>query len=230
MSFNNLSIIVPFKSDGKDREKIWNFLKKRYETLMPDAELCINEYDEVPYCKSASINNAVRKSTREILLIVDADILINIKDVEKAMSEVYDKGIVAPYKLVRFSEDATNKILENNNFNIDDSFIDSNTQTFTTLCSAICIIKKEIFKKCGGYDERFKGWGSEDVAFYKCMHRVNGPIYKIPDFTMYHLYHQLDKNHVTTDNANRNKFLERIFYSEPNINQTIGFNVRINKF
>lgn len=228
--FNNLSIIIPFKSDGEDRERNWNWLKKRYEILMPEAELCIDERNTTPYCKSAAINDAVRKSTREIILVVDADIIIKVEDLKKAMNEVYDKGIVAPSKLVRFSEDATNKILQNNDLNIDDSFIDSNTQTFTSLCSGICIMKKEIFKKCGGYDEEFEGWGSEDVAFYKCMHRVNGPIYKMHDFTMYHLHHQTGNNHITIENVLRNKMLVNSFYSVENIDKTIGFNRERNRF
>lgn len=230
MTFDNLSIIIPFKPDDGDRERNWNWLKKRYETLMPDAELCIDERNETPYCKSAAINDAVRKSTRDILLMVDADIVLNINDLEKAMNEVYDKGIVAPSRLVRFSESATNTILENNYFNVDDSFIDSNTQVFTSIFSGICLIKKEIFKKCGGYDEVFKGWGNEDVAFVKCMHRVNGPIHKIPNFTMYHLHHQTDDNHRDASNLIRNKILLDSLYSIENIDKSIWFNVEQNKF
>lgn len=230
MPFNNLSIIIPFKTDHADREKNWKWLKKRYETLMPDAELCIDERIETPYCKSASINDAVRKSTREILLIVDADIALNVNDLENAINEVYTKGIVAPSRLVRFSENATNKILENNNFNVNDSFIDSNTQIFTSLFSGICLIKKEIFKKCGGYDEIFKEWGNEDIAFVKCMHRVNGPICKLPNFTMYHLHHQTDDNNKYSSNFIRNKILLDSLYSIENIDKSIWFNVENNKF
>ncbi|WP_199874183.1 galactosyltransferase-related protein [Paraclostridium bifermentans] len=173
MPFNNLSIIIPFKTDGKDRERNWNWLKKRYQALMPEAELCIDDLDVTPYCKSASINNAVRKSNREILLIVDADIIMNVGDLEKAVKEVYDKGIVAPSRLIKFSENATNKILQSNNFNIDDSLIDINTQVFNSISSGICIIKKEIFKKCGGYDEKFKGWGNEDVVYLITVSKKN---------------------------------------------------------
>ncbi|MGL5557768.1 MAG: galactosyltransferase-related protein [Paraclostridium dentum] len=230
MNFNNLSIIIPFKTDGLDRERNWKWLKKRYEALMPEAELCIDDLDVTPYCKSASINNAVRKSTKEILLIVDADIIMSVKDLEKAINEVYDKGIVAPSRLVKFSENATNTILQSNNFNIDDSLIDMNTQVFNSISSGICIIKKEIFKKCGGYDEKFKGWGNEDVAFSMCMHRVNGPIYRMTNFTMYHLYHQLDTNHITADNFIRNNILLNTFYNSENIDKTINFNIKANKF
>ncbi|MDK2587505.1 galactosyltransferase-related protein [Romboutsia sedimentorum] len=230
MPFNNLSIIIPFKTDGKDRERNWNWLKKRYQALMPEAELCIDELNVNPYCKSASINNAVRKSNREILLIVDADIIMSIEDLEKAINKVYDKGIVAPSRLVKFSENATNKILQNNDFNVADSLIDNNTQVFNSISSGICIIKKEIFKKCGGYDEIFKGWGNEDIAFSMCMHRVNGPIYRMPDFTMYHLYHQLDNNHINSDNFIRNNILLNTLYKSQNIDKTIEFNIKANKF
>ncbi|GAA0699117.1 hypothetical protein GCM10008904_04190 [Paraclostridium ghonii] len=230
MTFNNLSIIIPFKTDTGNRERNWNWIKKRYESLMPDAELCIDERNETPYCKSAAINAAVRKSTQEILLIVDADIVLNINDLENAINEVYDKGIVAPSRLVRFSENATNRILDTNCFNVDDSFIDSNTQIFTSLFSGICIMKKEIFKKCGGYDEIFKGWGNEDVAFVKCMHRVNGPIHKISNFTMYHLHHQNDSNHRNADNFIKNKMLLDSLYSIENIDKSIWLNREKNKF
>ncbi|OXX84297.1 hypothetical protein AVM15_05240 [Paraclostridium benzoelyticum] len=230
MSFSNLSIIIPFKPDNGDRERNWNWLKKRYEALMPDAELCIDERNETPYCKSAAINDAVRKSTRDILLMVDADIVLNIIDLKKAMNEVYDKGIVAPSRLVRFSENATNTILENNSFVVDDSFIDNNTKIFTSIFSGICLIKKEIFKKCGGYDEVFKGWGNEDIAFVKCMHRVNGPIHKIPNFTIYHLHHKTDDNHRDASNFTRNKILLDSLYSIENIDKSIWFNVEKNNF
>lgn len=230
MCLNNLSIIIPFKTDGKDREKNWNWLKKRYETLMPEVELCIDESNTTPYCKSFAINNAVKKSTREILFIVDADIVIQVEELKKAINEVYDKGIVAPSKLVRFSKEATNNIFQNNDININDSFIDNNTKIFTSMFSGICVIKKEIFKICGGYDEEFKGWGNEDVAFSMCMHRVNGPIYRMPGFTMYHLYHELDNNHISIDNFLRNQILVNNFYSVENIDKTIGCNREKNKF
>ena len=50
------------------------------------------------------------------------------------------------------------------------------------------IMPRESYKKIGGLDERFSGWGGEDTAFAVAMNTLYGP-YKRLDFSIYHLWH-----------------------------------------
>ena len=65
-----VSILIPFKSDGGGyRDKNCAWIKKRYEILMPNAEICIGSSNVEPFSRSASINNAAKSATRNIFII-----------------------------------------------------------------------------------------------------------------------------------------------------------------
>ncbi|HSQ87836.1 galactosyltransferase-related protein, partial [Romboutsia sp.] len=178
MTFNNVSILVPYTSDNGIREKNWTWLKKRYELLMPDVEICIGESTGFPYSRSEAINNAARKATRDIFLIMDADVLFDIKDIEISINMLSDFKIVFPLsKYVKLDNHITKDIISNSpNIPISEMKISTNNSKvfFNSyppgkykyiFVGAICLIHRKQFEECGGFDERFRGWGGEDDAF-----------------------------------------------------------------
>lgn len=231
LTFSNLSIIVPFKPDGKERDLNWEWIKLRYKKLIPDAEICIGEYDLDPYKKSIAINSAVKKSTRDVLLIIDADIILSIESIEKSLELIEKHGVVFPYnRLVKFSKSITDTIISQDNFNIDDSFIGSACSVYPNPSSSICFIKKDIFKKTGGVDERFTGWGYEDSSFFRVINLVNNGFYRIVPNTMYHLYHEYGANYKNKELILNNSKIFENYYNKETIANTIKELREINKF
>lgn len=74
--FNDISIIIPYKESTDERSKIFEFVINRYKSLMPGAEICIG-CNEGVFNQAKSLNEAIKKSTRKYILLMDSDVLIN---------------------------------------------------------------------------------------------------------------------------------------------------------
>lgn len=232
MTFEELSIIVPYNHiENSDRDKIWKFIKQRYEELMPGCEICIGEIYNNPYNISKAINEAVKKSTREVLLLIDADVIINLESIKKSMSIIDEYKVVYPYdKLIRLSKPVTDYILDNKTYKLNNINLDINCIEYKNPISGNLMIKKELFKDAGGFDERFMGWGHQDIAFYLVINYLSGSIYRIEQSSIYHMFHGYEKAYKNNLQEEQNKVIKSQFYNENKIKETIEYLKRVNGF
>lgn len=186
----NISVLVPFKPDGGYRDKDWEWLKRRYEFLMPNAELCIADSDITPYCRSAAVNNAAKQASRDILVIADADIAFDIKLMETAVKMLSNHAWVIPHEERKeLNEAHTIELLKKDPAITmsDDDF--TGCVSFPYGVSSIILVPRRYFEYVGGFDERFKGWGYEDNAFAMAMDVLCGPHARLQGGVIWHLYH-----------------------------------------
>lgn len=54
--------------------------------------------------------------------------------------------------------------------------------------SSIVVVPRKLWQELGGFDDRFVGWGQEDVAFCHAARLIGGGIERVPG-TVYHLWH-----------------------------------------
>jgi len=68
-------------------------------------------------------------------------------------------------------------------------------------------IDREIFKKIGGFDARFKGWGGEDIDFGLKLEDLGVKLVNVPDAITYH-YHERTVRNLADDfyNFGENSF------------------------
>src|SRR5699024_8181276 len=50
------------------------------------------------------------------------------------------------------------------------------------------VLRKKHFEAVGGFEERFRGWGGEDVAFYHAMNTLCGSAQRLK-MNLFHLWH-----------------------------------------
>ncbi len=210
---NNVSVLIPYKAVNEYREKNFEWIKRRYETIMPNAEICIGNYDGEPFCKSIAVNNAAKNATRDIFIIADADIAFNIDQIKNAIEALNSYAWVIPYTgLFYLDFEKTNEL-----YNRDPS-VTLNEADFQRYCrfggtdgyvfkGGINIVPRKYFEKVGGFDERFKGWGGEDDAFQRALDALCGQYFRL-DATMWHLYHPLQSK----DNRVNNRKIFQEFY------------------
>lgn len=189
---HGISILVPFHcpDEHNQRAKNWHWLKKYWECHLPGAEIIVGkdkiakEFD-LPFSKSAAVNDAASRASGDIYVIVDADgyidskaVLVAAEKIRKARKKGHRLWFV-PYRwFYRLTEECSKKLLHSK---------PCHPHKFSTpppLCcvqstegsqhghwygAGIQIMPAEAFWEVGGWDERFRGWGGEDHAAMRAM-------------------------------------------------------------
>lgn len=202
-----ISILIPYKSDAGYRDRNFHWTKKRYELLLPNAEICVGYSNTNPFCKSSAVNKAAELATRDIFVIADIDIVCNLSQIAKSILALSKFPWIIPYSRINYLSLEETFKLHKMNPNIDINSIEfTNYSTPKSISGAINIVPRKYFEKVGGFDERFKGWGCEDDAFQMSLNSLYGPCGKINN-TLWHMYHPpANRDNYTNNWALFNKF------------------------
>lgn len=186
----SISVLIPFKSDGGARSRNWEWLLKRYEKLIPDAEICIGDSDIVPYCRAAALNAAAKKATRNIFLIADADIAFDLWQLEAAYELFSRYCWVFPFTGTHFLyEEQTIELVKKDPAIYMTDMNLKGYGYYGNSLSELFLIPRGYFQEVGGFDERFRGWGLEDRAFAASVDAVCGPHGRVENSEIWHLCH-----------------------------------------
>jgi predicted glycosyltransferase involved in capsule biosynthesis len=194
-----ISIIVPFRANDLDkgyREYNCAYVLRHFEENFPDAEIIIgedtsgNEY----FCRSHAINDGVKGSSGNILIISDADIIISPQNINKALTKIKDSPFIIPFgKIGDLNRQFSEKIVKRNFLariqELKRGMTTSRDISEYKIAGGIQIITRRLFNKVKGYDERFKGWGWEDTAFCWKIRREIGDYDVLTSEWIYHLWH-----------------------------------------
>jgi hypothetical protein len=169
-----ISVLVPFRANGpRDiRIKSWKWIEQRWRHLLPDAEICLGTDIGQPFSKSVAVNDAYYKSRGDMLVIVDADSWVEYGNLEVGIHNAYVREhLVVPwwtaYRLTKedskeiMKQDPTgpNPVTEQMRINA------AGTGPSPASAAMVLCIQRVSFERVGGWDPRFRGWGSEDVSF-----------------------------------------------------------------
>jgi predicted glycosyltransferase involved in capsule biosynthesis len=138
---------------------------------------------------SAARNNAVSQAKdmeAEVVVICDADTILEKDSIIDAILHVKSfNSIVIPYKISRYlTENSSNAVLRRNSNPNDLEAIAS----FDWSVGGAVVTSVDEWERVGGQDERFTGWGCEDVAFMIAAEKMGNRPIKI-DGVMNHLWH-----------------------------------------
>lgn len=205
---DGIVLLVPFRTDYGTREQNWRWLEKYWRFHLPGAELVIGTDDHLPFCKTAAVNSAARRAHGDIFVILDADCYIDSETVLDCAEQIrcsrregYPLWFIPYRRFYRLTRSATYVVLNSSPY---DPYVFTDPPPHRDLetpdkahyghgyGALIQIMPREAFVAAGGMDERFRGWGGEDVAFmhavdamYGRHHARNGPVF--------HLWHEHHK-------------------------------------
>lgn len=149
--------------------------------------------------KSLSFNQAVGFSSGKVLCFWDVDILIDKKYIIEAYNKIKSNELdhVYPFNgtFIDVQHDLFNDFLTRYNFEyllklwkLKHPSLHFASGESPGGCT---IISREAFKKIGGYDDRFIGWGFEDTDFLYRSRKVNRVEHLTDeDAICWHLHHQ----------------------------------------
>lgn len=193
-------IVAARRMDGGQRDKLWAFAITRWRMLgWPIIEEMGPDGD---FNRAAAINQAAaRAGMWDVMLIVDADVVLDDPAQALAAAELASRSgrvVFAHDSLTMFQDnddrfafsqdaiDATGQVLKG-----EDPAIVADSYGFTvhpnTWSSALAV-PRVLWDKLGGFDERFAGWGWEDIAFRAAAKTLAGGIDRVPG-RAFHLWH-----------------------------------------
>jgi glycosyltransferase involved in cell wall biosynthesis len=232
---NGISILVPFYSSPSANQRTlnWNWLYEYWKFHLPGAEIIMGIDEKVninnqPFSKACAVNYAAKRALGDIFVIADADgyistdsVLKCAMEIRKARKKKHTLWFIPYRKFFRLNESASKKLLQTNSNNkyhepeTDEILI---TKDFNGLSGSVHghrygalfqIMPREAFKITGGWDERFRGWGGEDVTAMRVMDTLYGPHKTLPS-SVSHIWHPF----VTVEN--NQKIISRIWDNQEN--------------
>jgi hypothetical protein len=177
-------IIVGRRRDNGHRDRLWDVCRQWWEKQLgwPIFE---GHHDDGPFCLSIAANRAARLAEPwTVALYIGADWLaLTTAQVEAAAHEAERTGRMtfAHDTTVHLERPATMRFLAGEELSLDEAPSATNT------LSGVVAIPRAAWDAVGGYDERFVGWGGEDISFWCACCAVTG-YGRVPG-TIVHLWH-----------------------------------------
>ncbi len=186
---NDFTIMIPWRDSGcHHRKRHLSFLIEHYSKIT-DVILVDSTYEN--FNRANARNECVDKSPTELLMIVDADNFIDIKQSIKGIESFKKDGIITrPFNSIHYlNKKATDRFYKNiETFSpvpSDYEYMPPSNIEITNSGGAY-ITNKESWYSIGGMDEKFLDWGLEDLAFnekyryyYGNQNLIDGPNYNL---------------------------------------------------
>ena len=183
-----ISVLIPFRSQDPQRIALWNYLRPQWEALAPDVELCSTTDTDDPeqtFSIARGMNRCRQLATGDVLLVHGADQLPPRPD---TWARIRSTMKTAPWMWVyshwmQVQPWPTRIILAG-----ADPYQAAIGPTFDHNW-AVCAVRPDVWDAIGGFDERFIGWGPEDVAFHTMLRVLYPDGSDAGEGVMYALWH-----------------------------------------
>lgn len=219
----HVSVLIPFRPDEPYREKAFKWILEFYKKMLPDAEICIGSCNSGLFCKSAAVNEAAEKSTRNIFVIADADIIFDPQSIEHSLFLLEEAAWVIPYtQVLDISKNSTDKLLRRKPFWPGTAENLEVTKRTPRAVGGLNIVPRKHFEAVGGWDERFFGWGGEDDSFCYTLDTICGK-HKRLQKDILHLWHKPVKSKGNPNYQYNRELVKRYYraYGNKNLMQRI---------
>jgi hypothetical protein len=201
-----ISLLVPFRPsvEHPHRVRLWAWLEQYWRYELPDAEIVIGRSTSETFSKTEAVNDAARRATGRIFVILDSDTYIRgtaILKCARAIEDAQRRGHrlwFIPYRrLYRLTEESTEQVLASSHqwpFRFPSPPpVDEVESTVGSMHghhfgAMIQVMPREAFELVGGMDPRFQGWGGEDVSFMRAVDTLYAK-HKTLRHDVLHLWH-----------------------------------------
>ena len=199
---SSVSVLIPFQpdphrrgrkvpiADGASREDIFSWVRARWEALYPSFELVTAGSGDRSINRSAARNEAFRRSSGDVVIVADADIVFHQGQVDMALDNIRHLGHRWVIGFDRYEQlwgpDTRDVLRQDPSAGIPRP---AHPRWTTDQGNAgLLIMTREAFERVNGYDERFSAWGWEDWAFANALHTLVHPLVAVPGYVL-HLCH-----------------------------------------
>ena len=172
---------------------------------MPEAELIIGHDDRKGvFSKTRAFNDAFRRSHGDVIVLLDADAYYSAEQIRSCATQLraargrHQREWFIPYQFMyRLNQRATKRLLESNprqpvqfTYPADPADVDGVDKAgYGKIFAALTMILPwEAVETVNRFDERFRGWGGEDVCFMRAVDLLWGKHHALRGGA-FHLWH-----------------------------------------
>lgn len=178
-----VSVLVPYRPDGGQRDRVWEYLKWEWKDHFPNWEVITGACPDGPWVKALAVEDALSRASGKTLIISDADVWCD--GVEEAVFRVQDSQWAVPHTMVhRLSESATRDVMSS--LPIDEDDLDE-LKHLGQLAGGMTVIRRRLYEEAP-LDPRFKGWGQEDQSAALAWRALGGVPWRGHD-PLWHFWH-----------------------------------------
>jgi hypothetical protein len=205
--------LVPRRPDGGWRDEVWRYTRGWWERF--GFEFLEGASPPGPFNRAAALNNAARGEW-DVGVVLDADVILDHPEqFTKALVVAKATGrVVLPYTQFKgLHAAATRMALTGEDFRW------SRGVRFQSRLheSSVVVVPRKLWDELGGFDERFSGWGLEDVAFAHAA-RLLGGVERIEGI-VWHLWHERARSRKASPNYSANVALARRYRQQTTAEQ-----------
>lgn len=196
-------ILVPRRSDP-ERDKIWTWVRRWWGawTGLPVFEGWHYEH-EGPFNRSAALNRAaVEAGDWSVAVVIDADVLVAPGQVEEAIVRASSTGgpVQAYTERLHLGPAGTRTMMGQCPVTINlrlpaHRWRSLPHERMPDSCSGALVVTRTLWDETGGFDERFVGWGYEDLAAKFAFETISGLEMPRIHGLLFHLFHTVAANH-----------------------------------
>ena len=194
--------LVPRRADNGHRDKLWAWCRRRWETIFPDIPIIEGHHEEGPFNRSAAINRAARAAGEwDLAIVIDSDVFLRQSQVQAAIYLAAQTGKVtwAHRRWRGIREDWSKRIVadkrdlgpELERVEDMDVWVERTNPISWSCCF---VVPRAVYDDAGGFDERFVGWGFEDLAWQSLVVGLYG--FERIEGDVIHLWHPRSEERI----------------------------------
>lgn len=201
-----VAVIIPAGGElDSSRTRSLGMVASLYAEFFPDWEVIVGRNDGL-FNRARAINDAVAETDADVIVFNDADSLVEPAHISRMVHDAHAPGLVFGYTRYRrlnrrATEGLSSYIMA---FTQPDQFFD--WEMLNAGSNGCAAIRRECFEQVGGLDEKFEGWGYEDLAF-DVICEAHWPSRRVAG-DLVHLWHPTAENtHPELTKANEARYL-----------------------
>lgn len=189
----NTVVLVPRRDDGGWRDELWACVRSRLAVDHADWPVHEGHHVDGPFNRSAAINTAARAAGDwDVAVIIDSDTIAPPVALRVGVDMAWTLGYMVNCHDLRvmLNERATRRIVAGRApSNVSWRKASWVERIWYESPSSGVVVRRDLFDRVGGFDEKFVGWGHEDSAFRIACETVTGvPMLRVAA-DAYHLWH-----------------------------------------
>ncbi|MCC9712074.1 hypothetical protein E4N62_46835 [Streptomyces sp. MNU76] len=178
-----VSVIVPWRPDGAEREAAWAWARARWHERFPGWQIVTGTPPDGVWCKAAAVAAALPDATGDVLVLADADVWC--EGVLQAVTVIAEGApwAIPHHRVYRLAPESTRTVLEG--APLGGPLAQRAYPGFAG--GGMTVLPRATYERIP-LDARFTGWGQEDEAWAIALACLAGTPWR-GTAPMWHLWH-----------------------------------------